>query len=342
MRRILLIGVALALLAAAAVGIWWYYHRDQHTNELLLYGNIDLRQVQLAFNSNERIAEVFVQEGDRVRKGQVVARLEVGRLQPQVAQAEAQAAAQREIVAKMHSGNRPEEKSQSHANVASAKADVVNARLHYDRMKKLAVVRLPDQSQASAVSKDELDNAKAALDVAEAKLTVNEKALDLMLKGWRSEEVAEAEARLRANEAQFAYLKQLLSDAQLVAPADAVVRTRLMEPGEISSPQKPVFSLAIIDPKWVRAYVAENHLGLVRHGMKAAVVVDTFPDRRFDGWVGFLSPVAEFTPKTVQTEELRTSLVYEVRVFVNDPSDELRLGMPATVHLPRPENLPAK
>jgi HlyD family secretion protein len=100
------------------------------------------------------------------------------------------------------------------------------------------------------------------------------------------------------------------------------------------SPQKPVFSLAIIDPKWVRAYVSEPDLGKVRPGMTATVAVDSFPDRRFDGWVGFVSPVAEFTPKTVQTEELRSSLVYEVRVFVKDEADHLRLGMPATVYLP--------
>ncbi len=125
-----------------------------------------------------------------------------------------------------------------------------------------------------------------------------------------------------------------MADAELVAPTDAVVRTRLMEPGEMASPQKPVFSLAVIDPKWVRAYVSEADLGKVHPGMTASVGVDSFPGRRFDGWVGFVSPIAEFTPKAVQTQELRPSLVYEVRVFVKDPSDDLRLGMPATVYLP--------
>ena len=168
---------------------------------------------------------------------------------------------------------------------------------------------------------------------AEAKLAVNEKGLELALAGPRKEDVSQAEAQLRANEAQLAFLRQQLADAKLVAPTDAVVRTRLLEPGEMSSPQKPVFSLAITDPKWVRAYVSERDLGKVQMGMVAEVAVDSFSDRRFEGWVGFISPVAEFTPKAVQTEELRTSLVYEVRVFVKDPSDELRLGMPATVHL---------
>jgi HlyD family secretion protein len=106
-----------------------------------------------------------------------------------------------------------------------------------------------------------------------------------------------------------------------------------MEPGEMASPQRPVFSLAVIDPKWVRAYVAEADLGKLRMGMPASIVIDSFPDQRFKGWVGFVSPVAEFTPKNVETEELRTSLVYEVRVFVKDPDDDLHLGSPATVYV---------
>jgi HlyD family secretion protein len=139
---------------------------------------------------------------------------------------------------------------------------------------------------------------------------------------------------LRASEAQAALLRQQLADSELMAPVDGVVRTRVMEPGEMASPQRSVFALAITDPKWVRVYVSEPNLGKVQHGMPAAVAVDSFPDRRFEGWVGFISPVAEFTPKSVQTEDLRPSLVYEVRVFVKDPEDNLRLGMPATAYLP--------
>jgi len=175
---------------------------------------------------------------------------------------------------------------------------------------------------------------------AEAKLVVAQKALALAIAGPRQEEVAEAEARLRSAEAQLALLQQALVDAQLVAPVAAVVRTRLLEPGEMASPQKPVFALAITDPKWVRAYVSEPDLGKVYPGMAAFVMVDSFPERRFEGWVGFISPVAEFTPKAVQTEELRTSLVYEVRIFVQDPADVLRLGMPATISLPLDQRLP--
>jgi len=377
------------LLAAAGVAAgltWWLTHRESATQALALYGNVDLRQVELPFNNSERIAAVLVQEGDRVRQGQVLARLDTSRLEPQVAQAEAQAAAQRHIVERLQHGSRPEEIAQAEAqvaaqrhvverlqhgsrpeeiaqaraNVESAKADVTNARRQYERLKTLL------ERSAGAVSQQDVDNAKAALDVAEARLAVNQKALelavagprqeevaeneaklavtqkalDLAVAGPRQEEVAEAEARLRAAEAQLALLRQQLADAQLVAPVDAVVRTRLLEPGEMASPQKPVFALAITDPKWVRAYVSERDLGKVHPSMAAFVAVDSFPERRFDGWVGFISPVAEFTPKAVQTAELRTSLVYEIRVFVKDPSDELRLGMPATVYLPLDQHSP--
>jgi HlyD family secretion protein len=326
--------VGLLVVAAGGAGFWWWYtHQERAPQELVLYGNVDLRQVQLAFNNSERIVAVLVQEGDRVTKGQMLARLDTRRLEPQVAQAEAQAASQQQVVERLHHGSRPEEIAQARANVASAKADVANARLRYDRLKNLSVVRLRDQSEVRAVSQEDLDNAKAALDVAEAKLEVNQKALDLAIAGPRKEDIAQAEAQLRANQAQLAFLRQQLADAQLVAPIDAVVRTRLLEPGDMAFPQRPVFTLAITDPKWVRAYVSEPDLGKVHPGMAAAVAVDSFPGRQFEGWVGFISPVAEFTPKSVQTEELRTSLVYEVRVFVNDPADELRLGMPATVRL---------
>ncbi len=384
MRRAVMVAL---LLAAGGAGAWWWYHRAEGTTkELALYGNVDLRQVQLAFNNSERIVEVLAQEGDHVRRGQVLARLDRSRLEPQVAQVEAvaaaqrhaverlhngsrpeeieqakaQAAAQQSIVERLHNGSRPEEIAQAKANVVAAQAEAANARLRYNRLERLSSVRLPDQSQVQAVSQEDLDDAKAAVDEAEAKLTVNQKALELAVLGPRREDVAEGEARLRLNrkalelavlgprkediaageaqlradEAQLAFLRRQLADTQLLAPADAVVRTRLLEPGEMSSPARPVFSLAIIDPKWIRAYAAETELGKIHPGMAASVMVDTFPNRRFEGWIGFISPVAEFTPKAVQTEELRTSLVYEVRVFVKDPADELRLGMPATLTFP--------
>jgi membrane fusion protein PltH len=326
--RIALAIVLLLVIGAAICAVYWYHGRSAAPQEFLLYGNLDLRQVDLPFNGTERIAEVAVQEGDRVAKGQVLARLDTRRLDPQVAQAEAQVEGQRALLDKLRHGNRPEEIAEARSALESAQTDAGNARRTYDRLAALA-----GASNGRATSQQDVDNARAAAEVADARLASNRKALELSLAGARREDIAQADAQLHGAEAQLALLRQQLADAALVAPVDAVIRSRLMEPGEMASPQKSVFTLAVVDPKWVRAYVGEPDLGRIRPGEAAKIAVDAFAGRSFDGWIGFISPVAEFTPKDVQTEELRTSLVYEVRVFVKDPGDELRLGMPATVHL---------
>jgi len=335
-RRIVIIVILVVVVCAGGLAVWWAV-RPRVSGDLVLYGNVDLRQADLAFNNSERIAAVLAQEGDHVHAGDVLARLDTSRLKARVDQAQAEADAQRQVVQRLHNGNRPEEVAQARANVQAAEADAANAKLRDDRLKAL------DQTTAGrAVVQQDVDSADAALDVANAKVAVNQKALELELAGPRQEDIAQAEADLAADEAQVALLRRELADADLVAPQDGVIRSRLMEPGEMASPQTPVFSVAIVDPKWVRAYVSEPDLGKVHPKDTAWVSVDSFPDRKFDGWVGFISPVAEFTPKTVQTDELRTSLVYEVRVFVKDPSDDLRLGMPATVYLtPSPHRFPA-
>jgi HlyD family secretion protein len=324
-RRLMMVAV---LVAAAGGGgaAWWFAHRSGAPAALVLHGNVDLRQVALAFNNSERIATVLVQEGDRVHKGQVLARLDTSRLEPQVAQQAAQVVAQRAAVDRLRHGSRPEEIAQAKANLESAKADALNARRQFERKKALL--------RKSIASQQDADATEAAAGVSDARVEVNQKALDLAVAGPRQEDIDQAEAQLRANEAQLAYLRQQLADADLRAPLDGIVRSRLMEPGEMASPPRPVFSLAIIDPKWVRTYASEADLGKARTGMRASVTVDSFPGRQFEGWIGFVSPVAEFTPKAVETEELRTSLLYEVRVFVNDPRNDLPLGMPATVRLP--------
>jgi HlyD family secretion protein len=336
MKRFAVILFLLAAVGAGAYATWWYRFRKVPTNELVLYGNVDLRQVELPFNDSERISTVLVQEGDHVKRGQVVAELDTGRLMPQVNQARAQMDQQRQVVERLHNGSRPEEIAQARANVAQADADAKNALRQYDRMRTLF-----QRSKGEAISQTDVDNSQATSQMADARLAAQQKALDLAVLGPRKEEIAENEAKLQAQEAQYAFLCRQLADAKLKAPMDAVVRTRLMEPGEMASPQKAVFSLAIVDPKWIRAYVSEVDLGKVHPGMKGTIAVDSFPDRRFEGWVGFISPVAEFTPKIVQTDELRSTLVYEVRVFVKDPKDELRLGMPATVYLAQEQNAKA-
>ncbi len=320
-RRVAIVVMLLAALGGGAV--WWYLHHNSDSGELVLYGNIDFRQVSLAFNGSERVAEILVEEGDRVKKDQVLARLDPSRLEPEVAQAEAQAAGQRANLARLKNGSRPEEIAQERANLESTEADAANAKAQYERQSELAL--------RAVASQRSLEMLAAAWKVAEAKVAANQEAVNLLLAGSRAEDIQEAEAQLEAAEANLALTRHRFADAELKSPVDAVVRSRLIEPGEMASPTRTAFSLATISPKWTRAYISETQLGQIRPGMKATVTVDSAPGRPFPGWIGFISPVAEFTPKAVQTEELRTSLVYEVRVFVDDPDNVLRLGMPATV-----------
>ncbi|MGH8148903.1 MAG: efflux RND transporter periplasmic adaptor subunit [Steroidobacteraceae bacterium] len=316
------------LVAAAAALAWWLTQRHVVRNELVLYGNVDLREVDLAFNDSERVAAVLVQEGDRVKRGQILARLDTSRIAPMLEQAEAVRDAQRAIVARMLNGNRPQEIAQARANVELAAANARVAQTNNQRL-----VRVARTSNGRAVSQQDLDSARAATEVANAQLEVSRKALALAVLGPRKEDIEQAKAQLAADQAQVSYVQQQLADTELRAPLDATVSSRIAEPGDMSSPQKTAFTLAITDPKWVRAYVSETDLGRVYPGMPATVTVDAYPNRSFAAWVGFISSVAEFTPKTVETPDLRSSLVYEIRVFVKDPRDVLRLGMPATVHL---------
>jgi len=321
----------LIILAALAIGFGLGRlggKSKKDPNRLVLYGNVDLRQVELAFNNSERIAEVLVEEGDKVTRGQVLARLDTSRIKAQAAAAEAEAEAQQAAVQRLHHGSRPEEIAQAQANVALAKADHVNAEQQRRRLTALSAM-----TTGRAISQQDLDSAKAALDTAQARLAVAEKSLDLSTIGPRAEDIAQAEAMLRANQAQLDLVRRQLADAELVAPCDAIVRSRLLEPGEMVSPERPVFDLSIEDPKWIRTYVSEPDLGRIQAGMKASISTDSYPGRALPGWIGFISSVAEFTPKAVQTEELRPGLIYEIRVFFKDPQDEMRLGMPATVRL---------
>lgn len=326
--RILRLAGLLLVLLAAGGGFWlWYTRRPQMpADELILYGNVDIRDVQLAFNGDDRIARLLVQEGDRVYAGQLLAVLDKRRLEAAAAKAEAQVQAQKQVLARLVNGTRPEDIRKARADVDLAVAKLDNARRTAARRKALAAKK--------AASQQDADDALAALEAAEAKLAAAQAALDLAIAGPRIEDIAEARASLLSLEAQLALARAELADASLHAPAAGVIQDRILEEGDMASPQKSVFTLALSDPVWVRAYLAEPDLGKISLGMTAEVETDSFPGKRYQAWIGFISPTAEFTPKSVEVPQLRTRLVYQVRVFVHNPEDELRLGMPATVHVP--------
>lgn len=328
------IGRVLIVLLAMGVtggGVWWWQsHRPQtRTDDLMLYGNVDIRQVNLAFNGSEHVASMQAQEGDRVSKGQLLATLDTHRLEPAVARAEAQVQAQREVVAGLLAGARPQEIRKARADVNAAAAELRDAESTYQRQRSLATRDIASQQQA--------DDARTAMETAQARLQALQEALQLTIAGPRQEDIAAAKATLNVYQAELALARRELADAELSAPADGIIQNRLLEPGDMASPQRPVYTLALTNPVWVRAYVSEPDLGKIRPGMQAEVRTDSFPDKRYPGWIGFISPTAEFTPKSVETRELRTRLVYQVRVYVCNPQDELRLGMPAEVLIPLPQ-----
>jgi len=220
-------------------------------------------------------------------------------------------------------GNRPQE-------IAQARAEVDAARVRADNVRQV-LQRLEKTSGSGATSVQDLDDAKSQLKVELAQLKVREKALNLVLEGTRQEDISSAKHQLEALQAKLALLQVRLGEMSLFAPSAGIIQSRILEVGELAGPTKPAFTLALTDPKWVRAYLPEPMLGRVNLGMKAQVFSDSFPGQPIDGWVGFISPVAEFTPRAVATEDLRTKLVYETRIFVKDKQDRLRLGMPVTV-----------
>ena len=322
-KRLRVLLVVVLAIAAIVFIVLRSLHEKTPDNLLVLHGNVDIRQVDLAFNASERVESLRVEEGDRVKTGQLLATLEKERLQHQVQQAGAQVKAQEDVVAALVAGTRPEDIRKARAEAVAAKAEADNAELTNRRLQNLA--------KKEVVSKQDADNSKAAADSSRARLQAAKEALALAVAGPRKEDIAAAKATLNALREALAVANKNLSYAELYAPSDGVIQSRILEKGDMASPQKPVFTLALTDPVWVQAYVSETDLGKISLGMKAEVTTDSFPGKKYPAWIGFISPTAQFTPKSVETREVRTSLVYQVRVFVNNPENELRLGMPATV-----------
>jgi len=325
-KPLVLVVVALAVVLAAWA--WWHSSRHEDEGALVLYGNVDIRQISLAFDGSGRVSEVRAEEGDAVQTGSVLAVLDTRTLALQAEQAQALLEAREQALLSLRNGARPQELAQARSRLAAAQAEALQAEQDLKRLQGISA-----QTQGRGVSAQNLDQARSALRVAQARVAEQGEALLLMELGPRTEEVAGAQAQVEAARAQLALLRHQIAQGELKAPADAVVRSRLLEPGDMASPQRPVFALALIQPKWIRVYVAEPDLGRIRPGMEARVFTDGRPGEAIAGKVGYISSVAEFTPKTVQTEQQRTSLVYEARVVVEDADNVLRLGQPATVHL---------
>jgi HlyD family secretion protein len=158
--------------------------------------------------------------------------------------------------------------------------------------------------------------------------------LNLMVHGSRVEDIESQKAALASAEARLAKARTALQDTSLLAPSRGIVSVRAREAGAIVQAGQTAYTLVLNEPVWIRAYVAQPRLGRIKPGMPVKIEVDSMPGKQYDGTVGFIAPDAEFTPKTVQTEQVRDDLVYRIRVIANDPDNVFRQGMPVTVQVP--------
>ena len=328
-------------LTAVAAGGWLFFGKgndcpknsrlgagkEGHTacaaDQIILLGNIDVRQVNLAFKVPGRIGQVVAEEGDFVTTGQLLAVLEQPDFEDDVAFARARLAASKARLMQLENGARPQEVAQARALVTERKATVENARRTLKRRAELA-------GQGFTAHQSHED-AQAALREAEARLHSATESLNLVEAGPRLEEIEQARAVAGADTASLALTARRLSDTELRAPNEGVILTRVREPGAIVGAGETILNLSLKSPVWVRTYVEEPDLGHISPGMQARVVTDS--GGVYQGHIGFISPVAEFTPKSVETQELRTSLVYRLRIIIPESDKGLRQGMPVTVTL---------
>jgi HlyD family secretion protein len=322
--RLIIVVAVLVILAGAG---WFVYQQAAATrlDKLILHGNVDIRQVNLGFRVSGRIQEMKREEGDDVRNGDVIALLDAGPYEDQVHLAEAQVAQARANYTKMVNGFRSEEIEQLRAQLAQAKANYENALKMFARQDKLL--------QTHAISQSDYDAATSSRDSLKAQVQSAEANLNLELAGNREEDIDNAKAQLDNAQANLDSAQRNLTDCQLRASVDGVVITRAVEPGTIAATSTIVYSVCETAPVWVRTYVDERDLGRIYPGMKAMVYNDTYPNHPYEAQIGFISPVAEFTPKNVETRELRTDLVYRLRVILQKPDRYVRQGMPVTLQL---------
>jgi len=321
MRKRIVVVLLIALVAAGA-SVWYLLSDDDEHRPLTLYGNVDIREVDLGFRVPGRLAVMHYEEGDRVAAGALLAELDDAPYQHALHAARARVRIAEARVALYRSGSRPQEIERAEANVREARAALRNAEQELERLRGLDARGLTSESS--------VDQAEARRDEAAARLRAAEEALALARAGFRDEEIAAAEAELELARAEAARLETELDDTRLEAPADGTIITRIREPGSIVAVGAPVYTLSLDKPVWIRAYVEEPDLGRIAPGMTAYVETDSSP-RRYRARVGFISPRAEFTPKNVETVDARADLVYRVRIIVDDDAAGLRQGMPVTV-----------
>ncbi|HEX9078335.1 MAG TPA: efflux RND transporter periplasmic adaptor subunit [Desulfuromonadaceae bacterium] len=320
MRRKIALLTVVAMAVASGV-LFMLGHMPGQTGGLKVSGTIEVTSVELSFKVPGRMGQRLVDEGELVRTGQVVARLEDDELREERDARAAEERAARAALADLEAGSRREEIAEGAAALSRMKADAEKLAKDYVRMEALF--------RREVVPQKDLDAARAGRDASAAAVREAEERLRLLKIGPRPDAVRQARARVESAAAGLALAETRLSQGVLTAPLNGLVLTKHAEPGEMLAVGSPVVTVGRMEEVWLRAYIPEAELGRVKVGQRARVTADTWPGRVFEGRVGFISSEAEFTPKNVQTEKERVKLVYRIKIFLANPKMELKPGMPA-------------
>ncbi len=297
---------------------------DNEENHGKFYGNVDVRTVSLAFRVSGKIESLPFEEGQKVKKGDVLAILDNALYKEYLKQIEAQIDAQKAQIQKLKKGYRKEDIAKARATMEQKKVLMENTQTTYKRYDTLLATQ--------STSEENYDSAKTAYGSAKALYDYAKNSLELLENGYEKEDLLSAKAQLSALESQKNQHQIHLNDTVLYAPSNGMILTRVHEVGSIVNASAVVLEMAKEDMYWVRSYISERYLGIIKQGMKALVYTDS--NNKYEGTVSFISPLAEFTPKSVQTEDLRTDLVYRFRIVLNKYDDMIKQGMPVTIKFP--------
>lgn len=321
-RRIIALAVLVLLIAAGAATRGFGLLGRHGNSRLVLSGNVDIRQVDLGFRVMGRIATIPFEEGAHVPADAVLARLDAAPYEAAAATTHSQVGLAEAELMKQRNGNRKQDVAQAHSRLTESRTTLVRAKADLDRRTILL--------QSGAVSQALYDATLEQYHNAQAQLAIAEDALSLQREGSRREDIEAAVAQHRQAVAQNNKANIDLADTVLRAPNAGTILTRVREPGSVVQPGEAVLTLTIDRPMRVRAYIDEPDLHRIAPGMRVLVTADGSP-KTYHGTIGYISPTAEFTPKTVETVALRADLVYRLRVIVDDPDDGLRQGAPVSV-----------
>lgn len=320
--------ILIVLIAAIAAGVYFYPRlvRDSKpANEIVLSGNIETHESLVSFKVPGRIIDLPVEEGQTVLSGALLARLDAGDYKQKVRIDEASVRVRQSNLALTLAGTRQQEINAARQAMLDAQADLKQKKLDYERAQRLF--------SEDAISAQDRDLADTAVKRAQASFEAAEQRYSQAVEGSRKEDIAIAEANLKEANANLGMSRVNLDYTILRAPSAGVITVRQAELGEVVVPGTPVVTLADLDHIWLRAYIAETDLGRIRWGQDAQVTTDTYPGKRYHGRISFIASDAEFTPKSVQTYKERVTLVYRIKIDIDNPNHELKPGMPADAHI---------